>query len=413
MLTTGFGTVAYNLLREFQSRGMDFSVMGVLYPVGSARQEVPDGILPYRIFPPPYEDPYGLEEIAGFVRREKPDVILICNELQLSRTWISRIRQGGIRTPIVVYRGVSCDELTRDWREGLREPDYTIAYTRYAVQVIQKFTGRLYPFFYHGVDRSIFHPYEEERRGALRRLLDWESRFVVMYVGRNHHTKQQPKLLRAFSILKKMGFKDLLCYLHCKPVEEGCFQIHEKALVPMGNNLVKIAEEMGIRGMIRFPEMHNEIHGTPHRLIAPGGEQRSIPERADEVLLADLYNAADFYVHVSEFETFGLPIVEAMSCGLPVAHKNDNGVMNEVCGGAGQRLEPVKGDRNILTRRFGEIAEANIAQVVMGMYETLKDPKKRQAIREQGLERTAGFSWEETGGKMAEIIEDVAKGRRS
>jgi glycosyltransferase involved in cell wall biosynthesis len=412
LLTTGFGTVSCHLLKELQSRGADLAVMGVLYMVGSDPQDIDSGRLPYPVFCPPYEDPYGIERIGGFIAREKPDVILICNELHLTRTWISKIRQSGSRAPVVVYRGVSCDELYREWREGLKEPDYTVAYTRYAAEVIKKYTGRSYPYVYHGVNRTLFHPYEEERRAALRRLLGWDGRFVVMYVGRNHHTKQQPKLLRVFEILKKMGLRDALCYLHCKPVVEGYFHVSEKDRIPMGNNLVEIAEEIGVQEMIHFSWIRNEIHATPHDRPGAGGSTEPVPERVEDLVLADLYNAADFYVHVSEFETFGLPLVEAMACGLPVAHKNDGGVMNEICGDAGRRLEPVKFDRNILTQRFGELSETNIARTIMDMYDRIRDPKAKQEITGPGLVQAARFSWEDTGAAMEEILSAVVKGRR-
>jgi phosphatidylinositol alpha-1,6-mannosyltransferase len=34
--------------------------------------------------------------------------------------------------------------------------------------------------------------------------------------------------------------------------------------------------------------------------------------------MADLYRAMDVYVHTAEWEGFGIPVVEAMACGLPV-----------------------------------------------------------------------------------------------
>ena len=35
-----------------------------------------------------------------------------------------------------------------------------------------------------------------------------------------------------------------------------------------------------------------------------------------------LFNAADVYLHTSEYEGFGLPVLEAMTCGVPVIANN-------------------------------------------------------------------------------------------
>ena len=64
----------------------------------------------------------------------------------------------------------------------------------------------------------------------MRRLLGWESRFVVINVGRNRQNKQQPKLLNAFAILKKMGFREMLCYFHCLPVENTFYHMGFKEI---------------------------------------------------------------------------------------------------------------------------------------------------------------------------------------
>jgi len=411
ILTTGFGTVSYYLLQQFHALGMDVATMGIPYHLKIRKEQ--DRLFPFNVFSPPETDPYGLDHLQDFLTREKPDIILICNEMNLTRTWISLIRKSGILVPVGVYRGVSADELTRVWREGLAEPDFTIAYTHFAAEVIRRFTGRKCPVLYHGVDRSLFFPYGEERRQALRRILGWESRFVVIYVGRNRQNKQQPTLLRAFSILKKMGFNDMLCYLHCMPVEDKFYNIGTKELYPVGHDLQKITEDLEIPDMVRFSTISDELHGVPHRPESRPMDEKTIPDSVEEMVLADFYNAADAYVHVSELETFGLPLLEAASCGLPIAYKNDNGVMNEVCGDVGFRLEPVRFDRNILTRKLGALSDANIAYTIIRIYETMKDSVKKEQERLKGIGRASRFSWTETGRKMAEILREAVQRKRN
>jgi alpha-1,6-mannosyltransferase len=66
--------------------------------------------------------------------------------------------------------------------------------------------------------------------------------------------------------------------------------------------------------------------GTRHHLILVGGEERCalsanatmLPYEQDPMRLARLLASADTLVHAGAQETFGLIVVEAMACGLPV-----------------------------------------------------------------------------------------------
>jgi glycosyltransferase involved in cell wall biosynthesis len=44
-------------------------------------------------------------------------------------------------------------------------------------------------------------------------------------------------------------------------------------------------------------------------------------------------------VHPSRYESFGLPLIEAMACGAPVASSNASAIP-EICGGGAQLFEP-------------------------------------------------------------------------
>lgn len=94
--------------------------------------------------------------------------------------------------------------------------------------------------------------------------------------------------------------------------------------------------------------------------------------------LPALYRGAQALVFPSLFEGFGLPPLEAMACGTPVAASGE-GALGEVVGEAGVMFDP---------RDVAAIAEA-IARVTT-------DSDLRARLREAGLARAAGFSWQAT-----------------
>jgi len=103
---------------------------------------------------------------------------------------------------------------------------------------------------------------------------------------------------------------------------------------------------------------------------APGVDVRS---RISLNELVELYRTAGALVFPSLHETFGLPPLEAMACGCPVASSNA-GSLPEVCGIAARYFDPTSTE---------EIAKA--------VDDVLADPTELSSL---GLERAAAFGWD-------------------
>ncbi|PWR69743.1 glycosyltransferase [Methanospirillum lacunae] len=56
---------------------------------------------------------------------------------------------------------------------------------------------------------------------------------------------------------------------------------------------------------------------------------QEVPYQKEEIMVNKYYQAADLYIHTSKDETFGMSILEAMSCGLPVI-TTGNGAIPEL-----------------------------------------------------------------------------------
>jgi glycosyltransferase involved in cell wall biosynthesis len=99
-------------------------------------------------------------------------------------------------------------------------------------------------------------------------------------------------------------------------------------------------------------------------------------EKVPDDDLVVLYNAAVLFVFPSLEEGFGLPLLEAMSCGAPVIAA-DNSSFPEIAGDA------------------AILVEARKAQAVgSAMSAVLTDKSVQEDLRERGLQRAASFSWE-------------------
>jgi len=88
-------------------------------------------------------------------------------------------------------------------------------------------------------------------------------------------------------------------------------------------------------------------------------------------------------------EGFGLPVVEAMACGLPVAASARNSIP-EVLGDAGLLFDPT-----------------SIEDITDCITRLLEDPQLRDRLRLLGLARAERYSWTQGAHAMVELLESI------
>jgi len=109
----------------------------------------------------------------------------------------------------------------------------------------------------------------------------------------------------------------------------------------------------------------------------------------NDTSLAFLYHNALAFIFPSLYEGFGIPILEAFSCGCPVVISN-TGSFTEIGGDAAQYFDPR--------------SESSILQVIS---EVLNDDCKRSNMKQRGFKQLEKFSWEKTAQLTKEIYKEV------
>ena len=136
------------------------------------------------------------------------------------------------------------------------------------------------------------------------------------------------------------------------------------------------------------PELQLVIAGAPGRQAPPAMDGAIQLGRVDDAGLADLYTAAGCLVFPSRYEGFGLPCLEAMCCGCPVAAFRNSSIA-EVVGDAGLLVED--GDATAL----GDAALALTGD--------------RERWSKAGLQRAKKFSWDRTARETISIYESLLR----
>lgn len=102
-----------------------------------------------------------------------------------------------------------------------------------------------------------------------------------------------------------------------------------------------------------------------------------------------LYSAASLFVFPSLYEGFGLPPLEAMSCGTPVVTSNISS-LPEVVGDAALLVDPY-----------------NVDSIADAMCHILDDPTLAEQLRTRGIEQAAAFTWRRTAQDTLAIYQHV------
>lgn len=182
------------------------------------------------------------------------------------------------------------------------------------------------------------------------------GREFVLYVGSVEPRKNLPTLIKAFDGMLQRG--------RSKP-------------------LLVIAGGSGWKNSAVYEEI--ERRGLTENVYFTGFV-------TDEELLA-LYNTAAVFVYPSIYEGFGLPVVEAMSCGVPVVTTRVASIP-EVGGEAVAYVEDPL-DEDGLSRRLEEV---------------LGDRELREDLSWKGFAQAGGFTWERTARETLAILAEVHGG---
>jgi len=111
-----------------------------------------------------------------------------------------------------------------------------------------------------------------------------------------------------------------------------------------------------------------------------------------DVRLVELYNACDVLLFPSFYEGFGLPVLEAMACGTPVAASNTPALV-ALADGVALFADPLDVDGHT----------ANVQAV-------LESPTEAARIRKAGLAHAAAYTWERTTLQYTQLYRAVLNG---
>ena len=247
-------------------------------------------------------------------------------------------------------------------KTAIRQADIIATVSEYSKQQIIE---------YFGVAPSRLRIISEAARPAFRALANNEE--MTLALGRYDLAPDEEFLLYVGGISPHKNLSTLV----------SAFERVRKSRGSAPLKLVLVGDYKGDSFFSAYPELKKQVNALrlDDEVIFTG----FVPDED----LAYLYNAASALVFPSLEEGFGLPAVEAMACGTPVAASNC-GSLPEVLGPAGRFFDPH--DPN------------DIANVVT---QILNDDAVHGSMRQSGLLRAKEFLWKKAAHETLSIFDEL------
>jgi len=378
LLTSGFGVEAYQVATALAEAGHDVACFGLK---GDPNDDATG--LPFRIRNVNVLEPWNTE-LQDFLLRERPAKVIILIDLFNLREIMLYLQEAAWTRETIVFLTPDGLPAYDAYLDALRAAKFCVVTTETTRRYLTSRAIVPYGIAPSGVDRNVFIPMPE--RDELRRRAGLSDRFVIGVFGRNCERKQQPRVLQALALLAD---PDVVVYFHCN--KQGYWRLDE------------VARDLGVGSQVIFSGIDQEERGVPtHTNVLPAADASS-----HEVLWSYGYvqrmNCCDVVINAAHSGDVEHIILEAQSCGIPLLHTDDQGIMREAVGDGGRLLQPADTGWGRIGERIYMVDPSDMAQSIR----TLKDdPALRSELQARGFENVKKYSWS----RLREIMVEIAAG---
>lgn len=337
---------------------------------------------------------YASNNKSNHAMLDLPDNFRV-RHLPMNDIWLARIWQR-IRLPLPV-------ELITGFIDIYHSPDFTLPPTLSGIPTLltvhdlsflrdpESAAPRLRGYLEVAVKRSvrlathILADSQSTKDDLIELYLTPEDKITVLYAGVSSAFRPILDSSQLMKVRKRYNLGDQPFVLSVGTLQPrknhiALIKAFELALRDSDYNLV-LAGGQGWS----YEEVHDlvRLRGLQHRVLFAGFV-------ADEDLSA-LYSSADVMAFPSLYEGFGLPVLEAMACGVPVLASNVS-CLPEVAGGAALFVDP-----------------RDVEAMSAAMLKLLSNVDLRETLRKKGFERVEQFSWQSSAVNLLRVYKNLAQ----
>jgi len=336
-----------------------------------------------------YGDP---DSVRSLIRNQKPDILWFMTDPRFYG-WLWAI-ENEIRPliPMVYYHVWDNYPYPHFNEKFYSSNDFIAAISKVTADIVKTVAPNIESqYIPHAVDSASFKKLEESKIHDVRKKIFQDNlcdendneKMIFFWNNRNARRKQSGCLMWWFKeFLDKVGHDKAILMMHTEPKD-----VH-------GQDLEAIAKELKL--------VNGEIILSTTKMP---------PEQ-----LAQVYNAADCTINISDAEGFGLATLESLSCGTPILVNMTGGLQEQVTDGEnwfGIGIEPcsksIIGSQEVPYIYEDRIHKENFLESIEKMYNLWKNKDTEyEKWSEMGIEHVRkNYNFDTFTTQWVEVMEKI------
>lgn len=287
-LTTGFSTISRKLLNYLSEKGWECHYLS---HTGTHQSYEPgiklkDGEEFKFTLHGSGKQPYCQDIIVPMIRKYQPKVFGVLLDTFMCYPWFLEKDLSPAKS-IFYFPSDGGGGLPLGCENILRKVDIPVAMSMFAQKQAKEIHNVDSEYIPHAIETEIYKPLTQEEKLILRKKWGLIGKFVVGVVARNQGRKMLDRTISSFALLAK-EIPEAVLLLHCDKEDPASY--------------------------FNFDALINKF-GIQNRIIFTG---TSYFKGFDYKQMNEIYNLMDVFFLGTSGEGFGIPLIEAMSCEIPV-----------------------------------------------------------------------------------------------
>lgn len=379
LTVTGFATISWNICNKLVEAGHEVFFIAHNY----AGQPIPPGLtlqdgtkLNFTILSGGPK-PYGMDMIIPYLRKYKPEVFGVLLDTFMLFPWFMNLDLAPAKT-IFYFPSDGGGGLPLQCENILKKVHYPVAMAKFGQQQCKDIHNLYTRYIPHAIDTKIYYPLTQEEIKKIKQQWGLENKFIVGVVARNQGRKMLDRTIKSFAIFCK-NHPDAMLFMHTDPFDMAA---------PF--NMVELISRYKLQNRVIFSGM-------------------KFYDGFDYKKMNEVYNIMDVFFLTTSGEGFGVPIIEAMACEIPVVATDYTTtqeliVEEGVCGIPAKLSSELTGSWNVERGIMDDNAGAEALETLY------QNPELRKQMGKIGREKVNKFyNWDVVGKQWNDLIKEIGE----
>jgi len=288
MIPTGYRNQSLQLAQHLTKKGHEVHYMGNAYMGMTLNNfELYDGTkCNFKLYGE-LQHSYFKNQISHILKTNMIDRFIILLDTFMLFPWFMDIDTAPAKT-FFWFPTDGGGGLPKGCENILRKIDAPVCISRFGQKQVKDYHNMDVEHIPHGVNTQAFKKLDQTKRNELRAKYGLQDKFVIGVVARNQPRKNLDRTFKAMSLIKDK-MPNAMLFMHCDPDDPAQPIWQMRSLI----------QKFNLENRVVFSGM-NAHQGFPDKEMV------------------NIYNLMDCFLLTTSGEGFGIPIIEAMACEVPV-----------------------------------------------------------------------------------------------